>query len=66
LAHDDGEEGFGVVPYSSESEWSDEDVVLTAFGDVELQVTGTSRAEGALTVAAHRFATIDKGNKKSK
>lgn len=65
LAHDDGEEDFGVVPYSSESEWSDEDVVLIAFGDVELPVTGKSRAEGALTVVAHRFATIDKGHKKS-
>lgn len=66
LVHDDGEEGFGVTPYSSESEWSDEDIVLTAFGDVELPVTGKRRAEGALTIAAHRFATIDKGHKKSR
>nr|CAB3475799.1 unnamed protein product [Digitaria exilis] len=53
LGPDDGEEGFGVVPYSSESDWSDEDVVLTAFGDVELPVTGKSRAEGALKI--HHF-----------
>ncbi|KAF8663337.1 hypothetical protein HU200_055950 [Digitaria exilis] len=66
LGPDDGEEGFGVVPYSSESDWSDEDVVLTAFGDVELPVTGKSRAEGALTVVAHRLATIDRGHKKSR
>ncbi|CAO2161538.1 unnamed protein product [Urochloa humidicola] len=66
LVHDDGEEGFGVAPYSSESEWSDEDIVLTAFGDVELPVAGKSRAEGALTIAAHRLATIDKGRKKSR
>ncbi|PVH39493.1 hypothetical protein PAHAL_5G518500 [Panicum hallii] len=66
LVLDDGEEGFGIAPYSSESEWSDEDIVLTAFGDVELPVAGKSRAEGALTVVAHRFATIDKGHKKSR
>ncbi|WVZ72757.1 hypothetical protein U9M48_021168 [Paspalum notatum var. saurae] len=68
LVHDDGEEGFGVSPYSSESEWSDEDIVLTAFGDVELPVASKSQglAEGALTIAAHRFATIDKGHKKTR
>ncbi|CAO2175059.1 unnamed protein product [Urochloa humidicola] len=66
LVHDDEDEGFGVAPYSSESEWSDEDIVLTAFGDVELPVTRKSRAEGALTIAAHRLAMIDKGSKKSR
>ncbi|XP_062190048.1 phospho-N-acetylmuramoyl-pentapeptide-transferase homolog isoform X2 [Phragmites australis] len=66
LAHDDGDEGFGVAPYSSESEWSDEEVVLTAYGDVELPVTSKSRAEGAITVATHRFAMIDKGHRKSR
>ncbi|KAK3163330.1 hypothetical protein QOZ80_1AG0002210 [Eleusine coracana subsp. coracana] len=65
LAHD-GDEGFGAAPYSSDSEWSDEEVVLTAFGDVELPVAGKSRAEGAITVAAHRLATIDRGHKKSR
>ena len=67
LAHDDEDEQFGVAPYSSESEWSDDDVVvLTAVTDVELPMTVKSRAEGALTIAAHRFATIDKGHKKSR
>ncbi|KAL6838813.1 hypothetical protein ACP4OV_031527 [Aristida adscensionis] len=65
LAHDDGDEDFGVAPYSSESEWSDEEVVLTAFGDVELPVPSKSRAEGAITIAAHRLATIDNGHRKS-
>lgn len=67
LALDDGDEQFGVATYSSESEWSDDDVVvLTAFTDVELPMTVKSRAEGALTIAAHRLATIDKGHKKSR
>jgi phospho-N-acetylmuramoyl-pentapeptide-transferase len=66
LAHDDGEAGYGIAPYSSESEWSDDEVVITAFGDVELPVVGKSRAEGAITVAAHRLATIDKGHRKSR
>ncbi|TVU02740.1 hypothetical protein EJB05_51738, partial [Eragrostis curvula] len=66
LAHDDGDEGFGVAPYSSESDWSDEEVVLTSFGDVELPVASKSRAEGAITVAAHRLATINKGHRKSR
>lgn len=65
LVHDDGDEQFGVPQYSSESEWSDDDVILTAFTDVELPMAVKSRAEGALTIAAHRFATIDKGHKKS-
>lgn len=66
LVHDDGDEQFGVPQYSSESEWSDDDVILTAFTDVELPMAVKSRAEGALTIAAHRFATIDKGHKKSR
>lgn len=64
--HDDGDEWFRIAPSSSESEWSDDEVVLTAFRDVELPMTGKSRAEGALTIAAHRLATIDKGHKKSR
>ncbi|KAL6626949.1 hypothetical protein ACP70R_030675 [Stipagrostis hirtigluma subsp. patula] len=66
LAHDDGDEGFGAAPYSSESDWSDEEIVLTAFTDVELPVTSKSRAEGAITIAAHRLATINKGHRKSR
>jgi phospho-N-acetylmuramoyl-pentapeptide-transferase len=66
LAHDDGEAGYGIAPYSSESEWSDDEVVITAFGDIELPVASKSRAEGAITVAAHRLATIDKGHRKSR
>lgn len=67
--HDDGDEAFGVVLYSSESEWSDEEVVLNPIGDVELPVMSKSRfegAEGAITVAAHRLASIEKGHRKSR
>lgn len=68
LALDDGDEQFDFSQYSSESEWSDDDdvVVLTSFTDVELPMTVKTRAEGALTIAAHRLATIDKGHKKSR
>uniref|UniRef100_A0ACD5VN96 Uncharacterized protein n=1 Tax=Avena sativa TaxID=4498 RepID=A0ACD5VN96_AVESA len=69
LLHDDGDDAFGLVMYSSESEWSDDDVVLTHIEDVELPMV-TERsfkgAEGAITVAAHRLATIEKGHKKSR
>jgi phospho-N-acetylmuramoyl-pentapeptide-transferase len=54
--------------YSSESDWSDDDVVL-ALGDVELPMVTERRfkgAEGAITVAAHRLATIGKGHRKSR
>ena len=70
--HDDGDEAFGVVLYSSESEWSDEEVVevvLNPIEDVELPVMSKSRfegAEGAITVAAHRLASIEKGCRKSR
>ncbi|KAM0843199.1 hypothetical protein ACQ4PT_057865 [Festuca glaucescens] len=69
LVHDDGDDdAFGLALYSSESDWSDDDVVL-ALGDVELPMMAERRfkgAEGAITVAAHRLATIDKGHRKSR
>uniref|UniRef100_A0A453EF08 Phospho-N-acetylmuramoyl-pentapeptide-transferase n=1 Tax=Aegilops tauschii subsp. strangulata TaxID=200361 RepID=A0A453EF08_AEGTS len=68
--HDDEDDAFGVVLYSSESDWSDDEVVLTQIGDVELPTMMTERrfkaAEGAITVAAHRLATIGKGQRKSR
>ncbi|KAF7021690.1 hypothetical protein CFC21_034594 [Triticum aestivum] len=68
--HDDEDDAFGVVLYSSESDWSDDEVVLTQIGDVELPTMMTERrfkaAEGAITIAAHRLATIGKGQRKSR
>ncbi|KAL5220781.1 hypothetical protein ABZP36_025494 [Zizania latifolia] len=69
LVHDDGDDRLGVALYSSESEWSDEEVMLNPMGDVELPVMSKSHfegAEGAMTVAAHRLATIEKGHRKSR
>ncbi|CAM0880365.1 unnamed protein product [Alopecurus aequalis] len=71
LHYDDGHDNdneLGVVLYSSESDWSDDDVMLS-LGDVELPMMTERRfkgAEGAITVAAHRLATIDKGHRKSR
>ncbi|KAM3348065.1 hypothetical protein ACQJBY_021773 [Aegilops geniculata] len=68
--HDDEDDAFGVVLYSSESDWSDDEVVLTQIGDVELPTMMNERrfkaAEGVITVAAHRLATIGKGQRKSR
>ncbi|KAM3329294.1 hypothetical protein ACQJBY_026387 [Aegilops geniculata] len=68
--HDNEDDAFGVVLYSSESDWSDDEVVLAQIGDVELPTMMTERrfkaAEGAITVAAHRLATIGKGQRKSR
>ncbi|PNT70146.1 phospho-N-acetylmuramoyl-pentapeptide-transferase homolog isoform X2 [Brachypodium distachyon] len=67
--HDDGDEAFGVALYSSESEWSDDEAVLTQIADVELPVMTDRRfkgAEGAITIAAHRLASIEKGHRKSR
>ncbi|KAF0924835.1 hypothetical protein E2562_014933, partial [Oryza meyeriana var. granulata] len=69
LVHDDGVDPLGVAVYSSESEWSDEEVMLNPTSDIELPVMSKSRfegAEGAITVAAHRLAMIDKGHRKSR
>uniref|UniRef100_A0A0D3EL04 Phospho-N-acetylmuramoyl-pentapeptide-transferase n=1 Tax=Oryza barthii TaxID=65489 RepID=A0A0D3EL04_9ORYZ len=57
LVHADGDDPLEVVVYSSESDWSDEEVVLNPTSDVELPLKSKSRfegVEGAMTVAAHR------------
>uniref|UniRef100_A0A0E0JFG7 Phospho-N-acetylmuramoyl-pentapeptide-transferase n=2 Tax=Oryza punctata TaxID=4537 RepID=A0A0E0JFG7_ORYPU len=57
LVHADGDGPLEVVVYSSESEWSDEEVILNPMSDVELPLKSKSRfegVEGAMTVAAHR------------
>ncbi|KAF2949038.1 hypothetical protein DAI22_01g078300 [Oryza sativa Japonica Group] len=69
LVHADGDDPLEVVVYSSESDWSDEEVVLNPTSDVELPLKSKSRfegVEGAMTVAAHRFATIEKGHRDSR
>lgn len=67
--HADGDDPLEVVVYSSESDWSDEEVVLNPTSDVELPLKSKSRfegVEGAMTVATHRFATIEKGHRDSR
>uniref|UniRef100_A0A0E0JFG9 Phospho-N-acetylmuramoyl-pentapeptide-transferase n=1 Tax=Oryza punctata TaxID=4537 RepID=A0A0E0JFG9_ORYPU len=46
LVHADGDGPLEVVVYSSESEWSDEEVILNPMSDVELPLKSKSRFEG--------------------
>ncbi|EEC70155.1 hypothetical protein OsI_00862 [Oryza sativa Indica Group] len=52
LVHADGDDPLEVVVYSSESDWSDEEVVLNPTSDVELPLKSKSRFEGVEVLSA--------------
>uniref|UniRef100_A0A0D9UY74 Phospho-N-acetylmuramoyl-pentapeptide-transferase n=1 Tax=Leersia perrieri TaxID=77586 RepID=A0A0D9UY74_9ORYZ len=58
LALDSGDDPLGVAVYSSESEWSDEEVMLNPTSDIDLPAMSKTQFEGAEALAGFLFAPV--------